>query len=283
MILLDYSNIAMAAMTAVWRPSDPIERMNLKYTIINSIRNNNKKFRKEYGELILCCDHSSPSWRREAFPQYKQKRREGRENSSFDWKKFFSILDETKVDLREIFGYRVISVSGAEADDIIAVLSRNGAKNLIIGNDKDFVQLLNEENVHMFSPRQKAMVAIPEDARWHTRYQVLTGDKDDGVPNVLSDDDCLVAAGKRQKALSQKKILELINYNWDTADMPDELRRNIKRNEMLIDLSKIPQTIEDSILAESNSQERIIDASKITNYLIENKYQSLYEKIGDFK
>ena len=79
MILVDFSGIAIATI-AVNKVND--ENM-LRHMILNSLRMYNKKFRSEYDQMILACDHSS--WRRDYFPQYKANRRKGRDDSDFDW------------------------------------------------------------------------------------------------------------------------------------------------------------------------------------------------------
>ena len=52
MILVDYSAIAVATVV--------INKVNdedmLRHMILNTLRMYNKKFRDEYGEMILCCD-----------------------------------------------------------------------------------------------------------------------------------------------------------------------------------------------------------------------------------
>ena len=69
MIIIDYNAIAIA--NIITQKLDVQEDM-IRHMILNSIRMYNKKFRKEYGQMVITTDSSN--WRREAFPQYKFKR-----------------------------------------------------------------------------------------------------------------------------------------------------------------------------------------------------------------
>lgn len=262
--------------------NDNADANYLTYIALNSIRQYNKKFRDQYGEMVICCD-SSNSWRRDVFPYYKYRRRKNKQTSTFDWASFYKTFEEIKLNLKDVFGYISVKADKAEADDVIAILSRLPGKHVIVGNDKDFVQLKKEGKVELYAPLKKGAGAPSEvSPEALLKTFILKGDKDDGIPNVLSDDDTFAVDGKSQRPLTKKRSEALINLDWDTIES-EELRKNIKRNETLIDLSKIPEEIEKAILANFNSQKRIIDASKISNYLTEKQFVSLYEKITDFR
>ena len=70
MIIVDYNAIAIAG---VITQKMQIDEHLIRHMILNTIRMYNKKFRKEYGQMVIACDHSS--WRREVFPQYKASRK----------------------------------------------------------------------------------------------------------------------------------------------------------------------------------------------------------------
>ena len=116
MILVDFSGIAIATI-AVNKVND--EQM-LRHMILNSLRMYNKKFKAEYGQMVLACDSSS--WRRDYFPQYKANRRSGRTESDFDWAEAFRIMHQVKDEIKENFPYRVIHIDNSEADDIIGTM-----------------------------------------------------------------------------------------------------------------------------------------------------------------
>ena len=161
MILLDFSNIFMACVhqniRASKQPSSMytgnVESENgisedlLRHMVLNSIRSINKNFRGKYGDLIICCDSKAP-WRETYFPHYKHKRKKKRKEDSVDWDAVYKFKNVMIAELDEFFPYPIISVENAEADDVIAVLSHIAndieEDTVIVGNDKDFVQLITE-------------------------------------------------------------------------------------------------------------------------------------------
>jgi hypothetical protein len=108
---------------------------------------------------------------------------------------------------------------------------------------------------------------------------IIKGDKGDGIPNVLSADDCIVN-GDRQKPISSKKIEQWIS---DPSSMPTDnmFVRNFDRNKQLVDLTMIPKNIEEDVI---NSFENYVvnDKSKILDYFIHNKMKLLMEHIEEF-
>ena len=55
----------------------------LRHMILNSVRNYQKKYAPEYGEITLCTDAAHP-WRRDYYPLYKANRKKTREASGMD-------------------------------------------------------------------------------------------------------------------------------------------------------------------------------------------------------
>jgi hypothetical protein len=110
------------------------------------------------------------------------------------------------------------------------------------------------------------------------KHLVLTGDRGDGVPNVLSPDNSIIE-GLRQKPLRETKINELLHADFDS--LPEEITRNWNRNSMLIDLRCIPTTVRKAIMQEYHSQAGK-PRDKMFNYFIQHKMKLLMESIGDF-
>ena len=86
----------------------------VRHMVLNSLRGHNKKFRKEYGEMVIACD-SKNVWRREIFPNYKAGRKATREKSQHDWDAIFSMLHTIKDEIRSFLPYKVIELETAEA------------------------------------------------------------------------------------------------------------------------------------------------------------------------
>lgn len=284
MILLDLSQVMISnIMVQVGSHTDAIQPDLVRHMVINTIRSLKTKYGKEYGELVIACDDKK-YWRREYFPPYKGNRKADREKSNIDWPVLFDTLNMIKQELKDHFPYRVIQVEGAEADDVIGSICmkygtelNSDSKILILSGDKDFVQLQRFGNVTQIDPVRKKDITTTDPVKF-LQHLVLAGDRGDGVPNVLSPDNCIIE-GQRQKPLRETKIDELLKADYDT--LTEEVKRNWKRNTMLIDLSCTPTTLQETILREFDAQ---ADKSrdKMFNYFIQHKMKLLMESIGEF-
>lgn len=284
MILLDLSQVMISnIMVQVGSHTDAIQPDLVRHMVINTIRSLKTKYGKEYGELVIACDDKK-YWRREYFPPYKGNRKADREKSNIDWPVLFDTLNMIKQELKEHFPYRVIQVEGAEADDVIgSICMKHGTelnsdnKILILSGDKDFVQLQRYGNVTQIDPVRKKDITTSDPVKF-LQHLVLAGDRGDGVPNVLSPDNCIIE-GQRQKPLRETKIDELLKADYDS--LSEEVKRNWKRNTMLIDLSCTPTTLQETILREFDAQADK-PRDKMFNYFIQHKMKLLMESIGEF-
>jgi hypothetical protein len=254
----------------------------LRHMILNGLRNIRKKFAADYGEMVIACDSSS--WRRGAFPYYKANRRKSREASDMDWTTVFDTFAKVREELKAFFPYRVIHVDNAEADDVIGVLVHkfgvefgNAEKIMIVSGDKDFKQLQCYNNVEQYDPTRKRMLSCT-DADEFLREHIIRGDTSDGIPNILSKDDCLVT-GTRQGIITQKRLDYFMTTPFE--QLKDEEQRNWKRNELLISLNNIPSEIKDKIIQEYDS-EAGKDRNQLFNYFIKHKLKFLMENISEF-
>jgi 5'-3' exonuclease len=281
MILIDYSQIALSNII-VQKLND--ENM-IRHMILNSIRMYNKKYRNEYGQLIICADGMN-TWRKDFFPEYKAARKKNRDNSSMDWHEIFRILHTVRDEIRDYLPYKVIHMEGIEADDVIASLTMQTQEFgqdepvMIISSDKDFIQLQKFKNVKQFSPIQKKMVT-DKNPRTYLFNHIMRGDSSDGIPNVLSADDTFISE-KNQTPLRQKRIDEWLENSDSLRDMmTDDIYRNYQRNKKLIDLSDIPEEIQESIINNFNGQTKTPNM-KVLNYLITKRCTNLIEVVEEF-
>jgi len=257
----------------------------VRHMVLNSLRGHNKKFRKEYGEMVIACD-SKNVWRREVYPNYKAGRKATREKSEHDWDTIFSMLHTIKDEIRSFLPYKVIELETAEADDIIATLVKrtqnevgpnHKKKILILSGDKDFIQL-HGPNVKQYNPVLNKFVGKGEDPTIYIKEHILKGDRSDGIPNVLSDDNVFIE-GRRQRPLSKKKIESWVNEVFMT--FTEEEQKNYNRNRKLIDLSCIPPELEEKIINEFIDV-KVASRDKILNYFITKKLKTLIEVIDEF-
>ena len=63
MIIVDYSGIALASIII----NKTFDEQMIRHMILNSLRMYHKRYKDEYGEMVLAVDASN-NWRRKAFP-----------------------------------------------------------------------------------------------------------------------------------------------------------------------------------------------------------------------
>lgn len=251
-----------------------------RHMCLNSIRANKMKFSAEYGQLVIACD-AGKTWRREIFPYYKAARKKARSESELNWTQIFEVLNKVRDELKETFSYPVIHIEGAEADDIIGVLSSTykDEKILILSGDHDFGQLQIYPNVKQYNPVLKKYLPVA-DPKAFLKEHVIRGDKGDGVPNMLSSDDSIVS-GTRQKSISTKKLEQWVHQKPEEFCTTEDMLRGYRRNEQLVDLSFTPEKIRTAIIAEYESQ---LNKPKgdLFNYFMKHRLRNLVDSIGDF-
>jgi hypothetical protein len=280
MIIFDFNQIVIAnLMEQIGSSKKPVEESLVRHMILNTIRANIRKFR-EYGEVVIACDNKK-YWRRDVFPYYKANRKKSRADSGHDWASIFECLHKVKDELKTYSPYKVIDVDGAEADDVIGVLARKFApheKVMILSSDKDFVQLQIYPNVSQYSPTMKKVIKT-EDAGKQLKELIISGDKSDGIPNILSDDNCFVE-GVRQKSITKVRMSEMLN-TVIPLDGNDTMKRNWSRNQQLIDLTYTPDQIVSDVISK---YEEIKPATRqqFMNYMIANRLKNLIEVIDEF-
>jgi len=282
MILVDYNQVAISnLMEQIGSSKTSIDESLVRHMILNTIRTYVKKFKESHGpEVVIACDNKN-YWRREIYPHYKSNRKKAREASGHDWNTIFECLNKIRDELRDHSPYKVISVDTCEADDVIATLVQKYSstqKIMILSSDKDFAQLQRYTNVEQYSPILKKYIKEPLPLL-QLKQLIIRGDKGDGIPNILSADDVFVSGG-RQKPITEAKIIGWMNQ--EAKDFCNEdMLRNFSRNEMLIDLMKIPERLANEIL---HTYESAIGHSKqdFLNYMIANRLKNLIEVLDDF-
>lgn len=301
MILVDYSQVALAAILTFQRELKGTEsevKNLIRHVTLSTLKSYKKKYGKEYGELVICCD-GRKYWRRDVFEFYKANRKKMRDNSDLDWHLIFDTLNEMRQEIASHFPWRVIHVDRAEADDIIAVMTEwvqnnelvmeglveEPQKVLILSSDKDFKQLqlapFSSGNVRQWSPMQKKYIqATSKEILEFTVEHIVKGDTGDGIPNILSKDDVFVT-GERQKPVSSKRLAEFIERGID-ACRTDEEKRNWNRNAVLVAFDNIPEDVKESVIDTYLSNKPKGDKMTVMNYLMEHRCRLLLDELEDF-
>ena len=141
---------------------------------------------KRPDRLVCAFDPPGDTFRHELFSDYKADRGEMPDELRSQLPKIQGVLDALAIP--------VVSVSGYEADDVLATLARQcnevGAKCLVVTGDKDCRQLITS-HVSIFNIRKNQRYdaeSLADD--WGIRpdqvvdFQALVGDKIDNVPGV---------------------------------------------------------------------------------------------------
>ena len=282
MIIFDFNQVAISnLMEQIGSSKTAVDESLVRHMILNTIRTYVKKFKDNFGpEVIIACDNKN-YWRRGIYPHYKAGRKKAREASGHDWNTIFDCLNKIRDELKQYSPYKVVEVETCEADDVIATLVQKYSATqriMILSSDKDFAQLQRYQNVEQYSPILKKFIKEPLPLL-QLKQLVIRGDKGDGIPNILSADDCFVTA-TRQKAITEAKIIGWMNQ--EPKDFCNDLMlRNFSRNETLIDLTKIPDSLKESIL---HTYENAKGHSKqdFMNYMIANRLKNLLNVIDEF-
>lgn len=142
---------------------------------------------KESPEYIgVAFDPSGPTFRHEAFPEYKAQREETPEGIRFAVPIIKDILKAYRIPILEVSGY--------EADDVIGTLAKQsesieGIETFMMTPDKDYGQLV-AKNVKIYKPRH------------------------DGGFDVLGPDEVIAKYG----ISSTEQVIDLLGLMGDTAD-----------------------------------------------------------------
>jgi 5'-3' exonuclease len=180
------------------------------------------------------------------YPEYKATRKNtcNYKNKKYNIGNIFKhIYNKLYPELEKIYGFRIVKVENAEADDIIAVLANkiyNQDKNrliVIISNDNDYLQLVNDKTL-IWSLQNKLLNSkVETTSEEMLMRKILRGDEGDNIPSIVGN-------------MSEKDINELIQNrdkfeSWlNTSDK----RKLFENNRKLIDFNFIPDEIRESIL-----------------------------------
>jgi 5'-3' exonuclease len=281
-ILIDLNQVLISNLMMQIGPNKTnLDENLIRHMVLNSLRSYTRQFKTKYGDIIIACD-SKKYWRRDIFPFYKAHRKTDREKSGMDWHLIFQTLNKIRDELKENFPYKVIDVEGAEADDVIGILAARMSAHeeiLILSSDKDFMQLQKYPNVVQYSPILKRFIKT-DNPNEYIKEHIIRGDRGDGIPNFLSPDNTFVA-GERQKVINKKKLTEWINGDPKSFCVTDNMLRNYKRNQMLVDLDYIPEDISKKIV-EAYDRPKTGNRQKMLNYFIENRLKNLIECLDEF-
>jgi hypothetical protein len=147
-----------------------------------------------------------------------------------------------------------------------------------LSSDKDFGQLQKFANVDQYSPITKKWLRV-DNPKDFLMEHIIRGDRGDGIPNFLSADSAIISK-TRQTAIAKKKVAVWLKQ--EPAEFCDDnMMRNYKRNEQLVDLEMVPEAISSAIINQFENY-KVHERRGLLNYFIKNKLKNLMDCIGEF-
>lgn len=285
MILLDFSQIILAAIHIDNSDGSDMNPDFVRHICFNTIRYYNKKFRGQYGELVIAVDNTKGgNWRHEFLPGYKCRRKKSRDESPLDWPLIFKTIEQCILGLKTHFPYKVVEVPHTEADDIIGYLTHKyaplGENIMIISSDHDFKQLHKFKSVKQYSPHHKKQIQCTKPVLY-LKEHIIRGDRGDDVPNILTRSDIFSdpQQGERQKSIFKKNLEVWLSQNPEEFCEKNMLNR-YNQNKILVDLSQTPKNISEQI-------QLTYDMADTTNtmyeYLMKHNLSMLLSDLPDFE
>jgi UV DNA damage endonuclease len=191
-----------------------------------------KKIKIPLSEMYLIRDCPRETiWRHQHYSDYK-----GNRPSCSDVGPFIKHLNEKMADRFK----QVIRVNGAEADDVIAILTQffleKGQQVIVVANDSDYTQLLSHPKVKIYNPKGWNTVECG-DPQAALEEKIIAGDKSDNIRSIkaLARDKNRADEFRYQRILNsqmidfnyisrsiQNRVIEALNYPLE--DIPSNLR-----------------------------------------------------------
>lgn len=294
-ILVDFSQMVISSVAANQKDFVGSDASDLiKHIALNQLLALKKRFN---GRIILCCDGRN-YWRKTEFLWYKGHRKHSKDKGNLDWDIVYETLNGLIEELSDNFPYVVLQVDGAEADDIIGVLTKyldtselqntgliEEPQEIIIGStDKDFQQLQKYRNVKQWNNVMKKFVVCKNPKQFLIEH-IVTGDTGDNIPSITNSDIWAQQRAEnvstRAKPFATSRLKEFYNKGIDACKNEEE-QRNYRRNERLVDLDLIPIDICVKIIEQYINYEVRGNKSKVFSYLNKHRMKLLLSSSQDF-
>ena len=152
--------------------------------MVNMMQKLRKDVRADYAVCVF--DAKGPTFRDELYPAYKAQRSAMPDDLRSQVEAIHEVV--------QLMGWKVLSVPGVEADDVIGTLacmgSRQGIEVIISSGDKDLSQLVDQHItvIDTMNDRRRDLAGVEAEfgvpPRLMIDYQTLVGDAVDNVPGV---------------------------------------------------------------------------------------------------
>jgi DNA polymerase-1 len=259
------------------------ENTSAIYGTINSIIKLIDTFEPEY--LAVSFDLKAPTFRHKITSTYKANRPPMPED-------LVSQIEPVKK-FYELAGIPEFSVSGYEADDVLATLAetfKDEFEVVIVSGDKDFAQLV-DERVTLFDPakekftdQQKVVEKYGITAEQFIDYLAIVGDSADNIPGVKG-----IGPKGASALLKEFGTLEEIYDNLENIKQGSRKKLEASKEESFLSQT-LAKIIKDVPIDNLNIKRLVFDTGNMMNvtnltsrYELTRLDKRLHEKYGSFK
>ena len=253
LFLLDaYALIYRAYYALIRNPRINSKGMNTS-AIMGFVNTLNEVITKENPtHIAVAFDPSGPTFRHEAYAEYKAQREECPE----DIKNAVPIIKK----ILNAWNIKILEVSGYEADDVIGTVAliagKNGITTYMLTPDKDYGQLVRD-NVYMYRPKfgnagydVMGVEEVKQKYELSTPLQVidllgLMGDASDNIPGCPG-------VGEKTAIKLIKEFGSIDNLVANTEQLKGAMKKKVEENKEKILFSKFLATIKTDVPMELN-------------------------------
>lgn len=246
---------------------------------VNTLEEVLKKEQPTY--IGIAFDPAGPTFRHEAYPEYKAQREETPE----DIRKSVPIIKE----IIKAYNIPILEVMGFEADDVIGTLAtKAGNKDIdtyMLTPDKDYGQLV-KDHVYMYRPKftggfeTMGPKEVMEKYELSSTLQVidllgLMGDASDNIPGCPG-----VGEKTAQKLIAEFGTIENLLANTDK--LKGALKTKVESNKEQIIFSKFLATIKTDVPIEldlDGLKYEVPNMSSLKQIFDELEFRSLYDRV----
>lgn len=193
LLVIDAPNLCHRAFHALGggRAVMPASSKDVVYSFLQTLKNLNTRFGTD--RFAFCFDHSV-SYRRQIFPEYKQKRQQAALEDAERRKSLSIQIRKLRKKYLPELGFRnIFRARGMEADDLMAAIVQDREEDeiVLVTSDSDLMQCLRK-NVSIYNPNKKEVLTrrafidtydiYPK--QW-AKVKAIAGCPTDGIPGLL--------------------------------------------------------------------------------------------------
>ena len=231
--------------------------------------------------LAVAWDEKGPTFRHQAYTQYKATRAPLEDGLSNQYKRVHEVV--------KAFNIPEFSLSGFEADDLIGTLAHQ-AKNLetiVVTGDRDIMQLING-NLKVFMPKKTltdvGLYGVEEFVAKYgffpkqlIDYKALSGDASDNIPGVAGIGDVSAT-----KLIHQFGPIEKIYEAKNLKTLPERMQKLLAEGAEDALMSKKLATLDLKAPIKLNLKACVVhdyDKDKVIKLFVELEFKSLINRL----